>query len=510
MRPLKLLVLEDEPMDAELIVAELRRSGFEPAWERLDTAEAFVDALSPELDIIISDYSMPSFDAPRALDLLSARCPEVPLIIVSGTVGEELAVLGLQGGAADYLLKDRLTRLGMAVTRALERREVEAVRRRAEADLKERERRYRAIIEGTTDAVYLKDREGRYVEMNSAGAALVGKAVEEIIGKTDAAFFPPDVVRRVAATDRLIMAKGEPLTFDEIAEVDGTSRTFSTTKAVWRGAEGETLGILGISRDVTERLDLEGALNQARKMEAVGRLAGGVAHDFNNLLTAILGYGELVKMQAEHDVEIQANAEEILAAANRGATLTRQLLAFSRRQTLRPELLDLNEIVRGIESMLARILGEDLAIDLDLSADLPRVHVDRNQVEQVLLNLAVNSRDAMPDGGTLRLASGVEEIGENGVAERVQDELLKPEPGPYVWFRVSDTGVGMDAATQAKIFEPFFTTKEAGKGTGLGLSTVFGVVQQSGGFVEVESKLGEGTSVTIYFPQEARPAAVSD
>jgi len=500
-RPLRILIVEDNPLDAELVIAELRRSGFDPTWERVETAEAFLDALSPELDVIISDFSMPAFDAPRALELARIHAPELPLIIVSGTIGEETAVSAMREGAADYLLKDRLARLGMSVIRALEHREAEEVRRRAETDLAERERRYRAIIEGTTDAVYLKDREGRYVAMNSAGAALVGKPVDEILGRTDEALFPPDAARRVVATDRLVMARQAPLTFDETAEVDGKRRTFSTTKAIWRGEQGECLGILGISRDVTERLDLEGALNQAQKMEAIGRLAGGVAHDFNNLLTAILGYGELILMQTEEMPDLRANVEEVLAAANRAAGLTRQLLAFSRRQTLRLEPLDLNEVVREIEKMLQRILGEDLTIELDLALGIPQVEADRNQIEQVLLNLAVNARDAMPDGGTIRFASGVEMVGDGDYDEPVPDDPAKPRSGPYVWLSVTDTGVGMDTATRSKIFEPFFTTKEPGKGTGLGLSTVFGVVKQSGGFVGVESALGVGTAITVYFPQ---------
>ena len=244
-------------------------------------------------------------------------------------------------------------------------------------------------------------------------------------------------MRRIVATDRLVLQRGTPLTFDEVAQVDGKRRTFSTTKAAWRGADGEILGILGISRDVTERLDLEGALNQAQKMEAVGRLAGGVAHDFNNLLTAILGYGELILAQAEESPELRANVEEILAAANRAASLTRQLLAFSRRQTLQPEPLDLNEVVRGIDKMLRRILGEDLTIELGLAPGLPAVEADRNQVEQVLINLAVNARDAMPGGGTLRFASGVETVDGGGLSERPElgepaasRPTLRPVPAP--------------------------------------------------------------------------------
>jgi len=507
-RPLRVLIVEDNPRDAELIVAELRRAGFDPEWDRVETAESFLEALSPDLDVILSDFYLPGFDATRALELRTAYVPEVPLIIVSGTLGEETAVSILRDGAADYLLKDRLARLGMAVTRALEHREIEAVRRRAEADLKEREERYRAIIEGTTDAVYLKDRHGRYVAMNSAGAALVGKPVDEIIGRTDAALFSPDAMRRTSATDHLVLRHGTPITFDEVAELDGKRRTFSTTKAAWRGADGEILGILGISRDVTQRLGLEGALSQAQKMEAVGRLAGGVAHDFNNLLTAILGYGELILMQADGSSEIRSHVEEIMAAANRAASLTRQLLAFSRQQTLRPEPLDLNEIVQGIERMMQRILGEDLTIVLDLDPSIPPVEVDRNQVEQVLINLAVNARDAMPRGGTLRFASGVETV-DDGVlqdmADPAPDAPSRAHPGRYAWLSVTDTGVGMDAAIQSKIFEPFFTTKEPGKGTGLGLSMVFGVVKQSGGFIGVESAPGDGTAMTVYFPQTPKP-----
>ena len=253
--------------------------------------------------------------------------------------------------------------------------------------------------------------------------------------------------------------------------------------------------VLGFLLDVTERKRLEEQLRQAQKMEAVGRLAGGIAHDFNNLLTAITGYSELL-LQTIDDPGVREDLEEIHRAGDRAASLTRQLLAFSRSQVLQPKVLDLNGIVLDLEKMLKRILGEDVALTTDLEANLARIRIDPGQLEQVIMNLAVNSRDAMPGGGKLTL-----ETRNLHLAEEMETRHAVVPPGSYVVLTVSDSGIGMDQGTQDRIFEPFFTTKRKGKGTGLGLATVYGIVKQSGGFVFVYSESGTGTTFRIYLPQ---------
>ena len=253
---------------------------------------------------------------------------------------------------------------------------------------------------------------------------------------------------------------------------------------------------LVLATDVSERKQLEAQLLQAHKMEAVGRLAGGVAHDFNNLLGVITGYSELLIKDLGPQHPSSKRVGQIQKAADRAAALTRQLLAFSRKQVLQPRILDINEVVADVETMLRRLIGEDVKLVTRPGAGIGRIKADPGQIEQVLMNLAVNARDAMPKGGRLLFETANVALDESHA--RAHPEV---QPGPFVMLAVTDTGVGMTAQTQAHIFEPFFTTKEMGSGTGLGLATVFGIVQQSGGSITVDSRVGLGTTCTIYFPR---------
>jgi two-component system, cell cycle sensor histidine kinase and response regulator CckA len=277
---------------------------------------------------------------------------------------------------------------------------------------------------------------------------------------------------------------------------DGTVRWLSGAGRVLLGEHGEPVRAVGISQDVTERRKLEAQFQQAQKMEAVGRLAGGVAHDFNNLTTVILGYCELLLPDFKAGDPHRADLEEIQNAGTRAAELTRQLLAFSRKQIIEPTLLDLNAVVSAMRAMLGRLIGEDVTVVVDPAPDLAPLKADRGQVEQVVMNLAVNARDAMPKGGTLTITTANVELDEDYAATHAG-----VMPGSYVALTVTDTGTGMTPEVQARLFEPFFTTKEVGKGTGLGLATVHGIAAQSGGSVGVYSELGKGTSVHVYFPQ---------
>jgi PAS domain S-box-containing protein len=286
---------------------------------------------------------------------------------------------------------------------------------------------------------------------------------------------------------------------------DGTVRWLSGAGRVQLGAHGEPVRAVGISIDVTERHTLEEQYHQAQKMEAVGRLAGGVAHDFNNLLTVILGFCELLLDDVKPDDPRQADITEIQNAGVRAAGLTRQLLAFSRKQIIEPTRLNLNVVVAGVRAMLGRLIGADVTIVLDLGSELAPVKADRGQVEQIIMNFAVNARDAMPGGGTLTIKTANVELGEH-------DAKTHPSvpPDPYVALTVTDTGTGMTPQVKARLFEPFFTTKEAGKGTGLGLATVAGIVTRSGGSIEVSSEIGQGTSFMVYFPRADAAEIVAD
>jgi PAS domain S-box-containing protein len=286
---------------------------------------------------------------------------------------------------------------------------------------------------------------------------------------------------------------------------DGAVRWLSGAGRVQLGEQGEPVRAIGISLDITERHALEAQYQQAQKMEAVGRLAGGVAHDFNNLLTAILGYCELLLADSQLGGSQQADLEEIQKAGARAAGLTRQLLAFSRKQIIEPTVLDLNAVVLDIQGMLGRLIGEDVKVVVGPAAELGSVKADRGQVEQIVMNLAVNARDAMPKGGTLTIATSDVELDEDYAATHIG-----VTPGSYVALTVTDTGTGMTPQVQARLFEPFFTTKEVGKGTGLGLATVHGIVQQSGGSVGVYSEVGKGTSFHVYFPRADAAEMVAD
>jgi two-component system, cell cycle sensor histidine kinase and response regulator CckA len=293
----------------------------------------------------------------------------------------------------------------------------------------------------------------------------------------------------------------------ELIGLRGARRWLETHAVPLRGPAGEVRAALSVTRDVTERRRLEEQLVQAQRMEAVGRLAGGIAHDFNNLLTGILGYSDILRAGLAEDDPLRADADEVRKAADRAASLTRQLLAFSRRQVLQSRVIDLNKVVEEMERMLRRLIGEDVELVTACAADLGPVEADPGQIEQVIANLVVNARDAMPSGGRLVIETANYEVDQRLASARSAEMT----PGPYVVLSVTDTGVGMDPETQAHLFEPFFTTKDVGKGTGLGLATVYGIVKQSGGFIWVYSEPGHGTSFQIYLPRaEAEVASATD
>jgi len=377
-QPLRLLHLEDNPVDAELVMATLTESGLSCAAQRVDTRSAFLAALKAgAIDLILADYSLPGFDGISALALARQHATEVPFLFVSALIGEELAIDAMHQGATDYVLKQRLGRLVPSVQRALRERDERRERQRAEEALRQSEKQFR----------------------------------------------------------------------------------------------------------------------QSQKMEAVGRLAGGIAHDFNNLLTVIMGYSHVLSAELGPDHPLQEKITETQRAGERAAMLIRQLLAFSRKQPLEPKVLALNSVISNLEGMLRRLIGADIRLAITLDPSNSQVRADPAQLEQVVMNLVVNARDAMVKGGILTIETSRVEV-----TKSPPYHVQPLAPGEYVKLSVSDTGCGMDRQTQSHVFEPFFTTKEEGKGSGLGLSTVFGIVTQFGGGIDVISRLGHGTRFDLYFP----------
>ena len=371
---------------------------------------------------------------------------------------------------------------------------------RAERALRTANEHLAAVIQSSPLAIYTLDPTSTVRTWNRAAEALYGWRAEEVIGRP-LPTVSQDLEDHARLRDRVL--RGEALRGVEVTRrrKDGTSVNVSLSVAPLHDAAGRVTGMLSLAADVTEMRQLEGQYRQAQKMEAVGRLAGGIAHDFNNLLTAIIGTTALVLEDLELEARARLDIQEIEKAAKRAAGLTRQLLIFSRQQVLEPRALDLNALVGNLEKMLLRLIGEDIELLTKPAAGLGAVRADPGQLEQAIVNLVVNARDAMPQGGRLTIETAQVELDRGYVAGHVPTQ-----PGRYVLLAISDTGVGMDGATKARLFEPFFTTKEPGRGTGLGLATVYGIVKQSGGYIWAYSELGHGTTFKIYLPRVAETA----
>jgi PAS domain S-box-containing protein len=619
--PLRILILEDVPMDAELVEYELARASIPFEARRVDTREEFLGALDDfHPDLILSDYTLPRFDGMAALSLARERAPAVPFLIVTGSVNEETAVGCMKAGATDYLLKSNLARIGPAIEAALARVQSRSEKARAETALRQSEANLRAIFNTSLQAFVLVSRDGTIQALNPTAEEWAQRITGRRLREGDRIHdFIPD------ATDAFHRAlAGEARSAERcLRDQDGTERWYETTHApvvderggvigvclnardvserkqaeqalrdsearyrdlfdnasdlvcsttldgsflyvnpAWheamgstdeslatrrfpdllhpesldryrevvdRAKAGETLGhvdlvllttagapltlegniscttsdggpsrLRGIYRDVSERKRVEEQLRRAERMQAAGRLAGGVAHEVNNMMTGVIGFSEFLMRSLEPTDPRRIEVTEIIKAGSRAADVTRQLLAFTRQQFLRPEKLSINAVVRDLEKMLRRVLGEDHRLELALAPDAGEIRADRGQLEQVLVNLMLNARDAMASHGRVTIATAVAELDE-AYAQR-HDGVALPR-GEYMQLSLSDTGMGMDRDVQARIFEPFFTTKPIGQGTGLGLSTVYGIVKQSDGFVWVYSEPGLGTTFKIYLPR---------
>jgi len=500
---IRILHLEDDPNDRDLTCATLEAGGLDADVVTVSDGPAYeAELVSGEFDLILSDFSVPGLDGLQALSLAQRRFPGIPFILISGTLDEDALISLARGGITDYVVKHRLARLAPAVMRALQ--EATERRRRAEVERSlEAERLFlKALLESLETGIVACDGTGALTLFNRATREMHGLPEEPL---------PPerwaDHYGLFQADGRTSMRKeeiplyralhGENLRSVEMVVVPNGAeprRILASARSIV-DTEGRRLGAVAALHDVTEQRSLEAQFRQAQKMEAVGRLAGGVAHDFNNLLSVILGYTEITLAAGDVSQRVRENLEEVHEAGQRAAELTRQLLAFSRKQIIEPRVLDLGVLVRDMEKMLRRVIGEDITLSTALAADLGSVRADPGQIEQIVMNLVVNARDAMPRGGSLTLET----------ADRVLDAAFArnnpgARPGSFVLLAVTDNGTGIPPELQAKVFEPFFTTKGEGKGTGLGLATVYGIVKQNGGYIQIESAPGRGTSVRVFLP----------
>src|SRR5579871_15446 len=634
-RPLRVLIIEDNERDAALLLRELRRGGYEPIHERVQTPEALHAAIDRgPWDLAVSDFSMPRFNALDALAIVGGRKIDLPVIIVSGTIGEEAAVSALKAGARDFIVKGAPARLLPAVERELREAAARAEGRDVSERLADANRRFMNAMESISEAFAIYDAEDRLVHLNSQFRALFGRdwrspllgrtfedlvreeiaqgLYPEVAGKEEAflqerlrnhgnageAFLykvsdgrwlqardyrmpdgsvfavrtdVTDLVRRDEALQKsqanltaaqriaklgswemdLVDAKhpernpvrwsdetfrilgyepGEIAVSNKIffecvhpkdrdAYIQTVSRAvaqsapysveFRATRkdgreivvqeiaSIHSDAAGRPVRMVGTSQDITERRSTEERLRQSQKMEAVGQLTGGVAHDLNNLLTVIIGSAEILEGLFEQQLPAATQPlGNIMNAVEQAASLTRRLLAFARKQPLEPRNVNINEFVTGMKPLLLRALGEQINIEMKTAPDLWTAYVDAHQVEAAVLNLAINARDAMAEGGHLMI-----ETGNMSMDEEMAARYVDVAPGDYVSLSVSDDGEGMTPEVLARATEPFFTTKPAGKGTGLGLSMVYGFAKQSGGHMNIYSEVGQGTTVRLYFPR---------
>ncbi len=502
--PLRILMVGEDALESARIQGMLSAAGYEPAVVHVPHGDAFGAALrSGPWDVILGDASAKAQSVAATLALARTHAPDVPFVVLAGDGGDEDAIAWVRKGAADYVRKDGLDRLLAAVVREMREAESRRARLRASDDLLQTHARWSSLSRNAAYGMCLCAADGRFLLVNPALVTLLGcGSPEETLGLDPRR----DVFRDPADLDRLLAAVGATGVVEGV-EVDWMRRggAFVSVRLTGHAVPSPTGAdrpFECIVEDVTTRRSLERQLQVSQKMEAVGRLAGGIAHDFNNLLVAILGYSEMVANQLPEGGPLRRQVEQIHKAGERAASLTRQLLAFSRGQMLDRKPLDLNEVVASVLPMLRRLIGEDVAIVTSLDPVGVRVMADRSQVEQVLLNLVVNARDAMPRGGTVTIE----------VTSRVAPGTLPPSLAPdgsYAMVAVLDDGAGMTPDVQSHLFEPFFTTKPAGQGTGLGLSTLYGIVKQNLGDVSVSSEVGRGSQFRVFLPRTEEPIELS-
>lgn len=508
---LRVLYVEDSPQDVDIINELLTEAGFEVSMDITEKKNEYISLLqSRTYDVILSDFKLPGFDAFGALQSAIEICPNTPFICVSGSIGEDIAIDLIKRGAVDYVLKDRLGRLPLAIKRAIHEVKEKESRQHAEEALRESERRFHVLAENSPVGIFQTDGEGNTIYVNPRWCEISGLPKEKAMGTA--------WLEAVHSEDKEQVSSGWKKAAHEHVPSQAEYRFIRPDgKIAWvigqaipeKDSENKIVGYVGTITDITSRKlaeeelreneakrnELERELIQAQKLEGLGTLASGIAHDFNNLLSIILGHASLL---AKKNIEGQAaqnkNVDAIVNAARRGATLVNQMLTFARKTEVLTESLSLNDIINELIKLLRETFPKMITVEAQLDENLPLIDADATQVHQVLLNLCVNARDAMPAGGKLMLSTYRE------AGEALRDKHPKATCENYVVLAVADTGTGIDEETQRRMFEPFFTTKEHGKGTGLGLSLVFGIMESHNGFITFHSEVGKGTTFQCYFP----------
>lgn len=505
-RPLRILHLEDNVRDRVLIQETLLAKGLQCEFRSASGRAEFEAALAGEkFDLVISAYSMPAYDGTAALAATRQAEPDLPFVFVSGTIGEERAVKSLKDGATDYVLKGNLSRLEPAVARALREAEEIRLRRTTEEALHAAEARFREMAETIHDVFRVSSADGRRISyINPACELILGRTSAEMQAESEAwlkAVHPEDQTRVVEALRQLVDGREFRIEY-RVVHRDGTVRHLEDRCYPVRNEAGVTDRVVGVATDCTERKRLQDQLLESQRMEAVGQLAGGIAHDFNNLITIIKGHLGMLEGKPGLPPSVLDSLRHIAAASDRAANLTSQLLLFSRKQVPRPRTIDPGKRIRDLIPTLRSAIGGHIEVPDPETSDPMLIDADPAMIDQVVTNLAFNARDAMREGGRLSIS-----------VARAPRSMCNPagDDGSgafgYACVSVRDTGTGIPPDVLPRIFEPFFTTKPVGKGTGLGLASVFGIVKQHKGWIDVASAPGQGATFNVYLPLSAEKAA---
>ncbi|MDP2753669.1 MAG: response regulator [Nitrospirota bacterium] len=499
--PHKILVVDDEERIRKSLSGLLQDNGYE-----VITAGSGPECLqimsSQEFDLVILDIVMPEMSGIEVLQWIKEKYKDTEVIIITGYADKEKAVAAFRLGAYDFIEKPFESReILNTITHCLNQMELRKEVERKTKELADEKERLLVTLCSIGDGVIATDTEGKILLINKVAEELTGWNKEDAVGKPCSEVFhiinektrkiPEDPVTRVIRTGLIVGLANNTI----LIARDGTERIIADSGAPIKDRDGNIIGVVLVFRDVTARRKMEEGLLKSSKLESVGILAGGIAHEFNNILTTIIGYGKLLDEEMSKDDPLRHNVNMILTSSERAVNLIKGLLAFSRDQIITIRPVSLNGIIKDVEKLLLMVIGEDIELRTTLSEENIVVMADPGQIEQVLVNLATNSRDVMPDGGYLTITTELVELDE---------EFLKTikykKPGRYALISVADTGAGMDEKTAGRIFEPFFTTKEVGRGTGLGLSIVYGIIEQHNGYINVRSDLEKGTTFKIYLP----------
>ncbi|MCU0550743.1 MAG: response regulator [Leptolyngbya sp. Prado105] len=498
---LRVLVVEDLEDDMLLVLRELRRGGYTLDYVRVETPDEMQAAIDRESwDLVIADYTLPRFSAPQALQLLQSQKRDLPFIIVSGTIGEEVAVAAMKAGAHDYIIKGNLARLLPAVERELREAKERQKRHAAEQALHESEQKIReqaALINIASDAIFVRDFSNHITFWNQGAERLYGWSAAEVFNQDVRTLLGQKFADQESEMLQAVLENGEWQGEFTRLNRSGQEVIVATRCTLVRNDSGEPISILTVDTDITEKKRLEAQFLRAQRLESLGTLASGIAHDFNNLLTPILAISQLLPLKLpDLDEQNQQLLQLIEDNVKRGSDLVKQILTFARGGEGERALLQIRPLLTEVVQVVRQTFPKSIDIRTPaVASDLWMIAADSTQIHQVLMNLCVNARDAMPSGGILSLTADNIVLGESYT--RINPEARS---GSFVVVTVADTGIGIPAELLERIFDPFFTTKDFGLGTGLGLSTVLGIVRNHGGFVKVESEIAQGSRFQVFFP----------